>query len=103
MGIRSRNHTDSGAHMRKFLARKEEGGATAIEYALIAALIGIIIIGGLTAAGLSVSATFNTVTAALPLTSTSGGGVAGGGASAGGAFGSGGSAGSGIGGAMFGP
>ncbi len=39
--------------MTKFLARfaQDESGATAIEYGLIAALIGVAIIGGATAVG----------------------------------------------------
>ncbi len=89
--------------MSKFQVRKAERGATALEYGLIAALIGIIIIGGVTAAGLSVSVTFNTVTAAVGFGSTSGGGVAGGGSSDAGGLGGGASGGSGLGGSMFGP
>lgn len=77
-------------------------GATALEYALIAALIGIVLIGAITLAGLSVSATYRTITAAMPMSAMQGSGV-GGGASAGGGLGSGASAGSGIGGAFFGP
>jgi pilus assembly protein Flp/PilA len=39
--------------MSKFVSRflKNESGATAIEYGLIAALIAVVIIGGLTAVG----------------------------------------------------
>jgi len=40
---------------------RHEGGATAIEYGLIAALIAVVIIGAVTAVGTSLSATFNTV------------------------------------------
>ncbi|MBU1287456.1 MAG: Flp family type IVb pilin [Alphaproteobacteria bacterium] len=40
---------------------KDESGATAIEYGLIAALIAVAIIGGVTALGNSANATFNTV------------------------------------------
>ena len=39
----------------------DENGATAIEYGLIAALIAVAIIGGVTAVGTKLSATFNTV------------------------------------------
>lgn len=40
---------------------KNEKGATAIEYGLIAALIAVVIIGGLTNLGNKTGATFNTV------------------------------------------
>ena len=44
---------------------KDEAGATAIEYGLIAALIAVVIIGGVTAVGTSLSASFNTVSGKL--------------------------------------
>lgn len=40
---------------------KDESGATAIEYGLIAALIAVAIIGGVTALGTNASSTFNKV------------------------------------------
>jgi pilus assembly protein Flp/PilA len=40
---------------------KDESGATAIEYGLIAALIAVAIIGGVSALGTSANATFTTV------------------------------------------
>ena len=40
---------------------KDESGATAIEYGLIAALIAVAIIGGVTALGKNAGATFNKV------------------------------------------
>ncbi len=40
---------------------KDESGATAIEYGLIAALIAVAIIGGVTALGTSTNDTFNAV------------------------------------------
>lgn len=40
---------------------KDEDGATAIEYGLIAALIGVAIIGAVRAVGTSLSTTFSTV------------------------------------------
>ncbi|MBI1398595.1 MAG: Flp family type IVb pilin [Hyphomonas sp.] len=40
---------------------KDESGATAIEYGLIAALIAVAIIGGVTALGTQTGNTFNTV------------------------------------------
>jgi len=40
---------------------KDQSGATAIEYGLIAALIAVAIIGGVTALGTNASDTFNAV------------------------------------------
>jgi len=40
---------------------KNESGATAIEYGLIAALIAVVIIGAVTVVGTSLSTTFTTV------------------------------------------
>ncbi|MEQ8967932.1 MAG: Flp family type IVb pilin [Azospirillaceae bacterium] len=48
---------------KRFL--KDESGATAIEYALIAALIAIAIIGGLQALSTQLNTTFGTVESAL--------------------------------------
>ncbi|MEO0548572.1 MAG: Flp family type IVb pilin [Pseudomonadota bacterium] len=45
--------------MRKFF--KNESGATAIEYGLIAALIAVAVIGAVTTLGSNTSTTFNTV------------------------------------------
>jgi pilus assembly protein Flp/PilA len=49
--------------MSKFAKRflKDESGATAIEYGLIAALIAVVIIGGLTALGSQLNTTFTSV------------------------------------------
>jgi pilus assembly protein Flp/PilA len=44
---------------------KDESGATAIEYGLIAALIAVVIIGGVTAVGTSLSTTFNNLSTSL--------------------------------------
>ncbi len=44
---------------------KNEEGATAIEYGLIASLIAVVIIGVLTTLGTSLSAKFQTIAAAL--------------------------------------
>ena len=44
---------------------KDESGATAIEYGLIAALIAVAIIGGVSAVGTKVGATMNTVSESL--------------------------------------
>ncbi len=51
---------------------KDEDGATAIEYGLIAALVSVAAIGALTAMGDSLSTMFNTVSTALS-TAVSGG------------------------------
>ncbi len=45
---------------------RDERGATAIEYALIGALLSIAIIGGATAIGGSLIGTFTTVAAGFP-------------------------------------
>ena len=44
---------------------QDEGGATAIEYGLIAALISVVIIGAITAVGTQTSTTFNTISTAI--------------------------------------
>jgi pilus assembly protein Flp/PilA len=44
---------------------RDEGGATAIEYGLIAALIAVVIIGAVTVVGTSLSTTFTTVSGSL--------------------------------------
>jgi pilus assembly protein Flp/PilA len=44
---------------------KNEDGATAIEYGLIAALIALAIIGAITAVGTNLSTVFNTVSTSL--------------------------------------
>jgi pilus assembly protein Flp/PilA len=53
--------------MSKLVARfvKDESGATAIEYGLIAALIAIAIIGAARAVGVSLQTTFHSVGTAL--------------------------------------
>ena len=53
--------------MIDFLKRlgRDETGATAIEYGLIAALIAVAIITGATAVGTNLSGTFNTVAGKL--------------------------------------
>lgn len=47
------------ARLRKFLSN--ESGATAIEYGLLAGLIAVVIIGGVTLAGDNLSTVFNTI------------------------------------------
>ncbi len=51
----------------KLVARfmKDESGATAIEYGLIAALIAVAIIGAVGALGSNVAATFSTIASAM--------------------------------------
>ena len=53
--------------MRKtiFAFLKNESGATAIEYGLIAALIAVVIITGVTAVGTKLSATFTSLSTTL--------------------------------------
>ena len=53
--------------MSKFVTKflKDESGATAIEYGLIAALIAVVIIGGATTLGTNVGAAFNKVGTAV--------------------------------------
>jgi pilus assembly protein Flp/PilA len=53
--------------MSKLVARfiREEEGATAIEYGLIAALISVVIILALTAIGSQLNATFNSIATSL--------------------------------------
>ena len=52
--------------MKKFMRfLKDDEGVTAIEYGLIAALIAVIIIAGVTTTGLNVLATFNSVAASM--------------------------------------
>ena len=53
--------------MRNLVARfvKDESGATAIEYGLIAAGISVVIIGAVQSIGVSVKGAFETIAAAL--------------------------------------
>ena len=44
---------------------KSKNGATAIEYGLIAALIGVVIISAVTALGTSIQGQFNTISTAI--------------------------------------
>jgi pilus assembly protein Flp/PilA len=44
---------------------RDESGATAIEYGLIAALIAVVIITGVTAVGSNLSTTFNSLSTSL--------------------------------------
>jgi pilus assembly protein Flp/PilA len=49
--------------LQKFF--KDQTGATAIEYGLIAALIAVVIITAVTAVGTSLSSTFNTISGSV--------------------------------------
>jgi pilus assembly protein Flp/PilA len=53
--------------MKKFLAKfaKDESGATAIEYGLIAAGISVVIVGAIELAGPALEATWDEIAAAL--------------------------------------
>jgi pilus assembly protein Flp/PilA len=53
--------------MSRFITKfvKDESGATAIEYGLIAALISVVIIGAITTVGGNLTAVFAAVAAAL--------------------------------------
>jgi pilus assembly protein Flp/PilA len=53
--------------MRNFMTKllKDESGATAIEYGLIAALIAVVIIGAVTTVGTNLSAKFTAIATAL--------------------------------------
>ena len=49
--------------LKKFL--RDESGATAVEYGLIAGLIAVVIIGAVTSVGTSLTAKFTAIAAAL--------------------------------------
>jgi pilus assembly protein Flp/PilA len=53
--------------MKKFLSRfvKDESGATAIEYGLIAAGIAVVIIGAVQAAGTALNTTWTTISTSV--------------------------------------
>jgi pilus assembly protein Flp/PilA len=63
--VRGTHHVEANMFhwARTFL--RDESGATAIEYGLIAALIAVAIIAGATAVGGSLSGTFNTISTSL--------------------------------------
>ncbi len=56
--------------MKKLLVRllREESGATAIEYGLIATLIAVALIVGATAVGTSLNGVFNTISTKMSVT-----------------------------------
>ena len=53
--------------MSKFVTRflKDESGATAIEYGLIAALVAVVLVTALTAVGTNLTAVFTTISSKL--------------------------------------
>ena len=53
--------------MSNFMTRflKDESGATAIEYGLIAALIAVVLVGALTALGENLTASFEAISTAV--------------------------------------
>jgi pilus assembly protein Flp/PilA len=57
------SHAEWEPKMKKFLnkIRKDESGATAIEYGLIAALIAVVLIGSLGALGNNMGSRFNQI------------------------------------------
>ncbi|WP_396595142.1 Flp family type IVb pilin [Brevundimonas sp. R86498] len=65
--------------MTKFITKfvKDESGATAIEYGLIAALIAVVIIGAVQILGTNISTAFTTVSTAVGGTGGTGGGTGG--------------------------
>lgn len=65
--------------MTKFITKfvKDELGATAIEYGLIAALIAVVIIGAVQILGTNISTAFTTVSTAVGGTGGTGGGTGG--------------------------
>jgi pilus assembly protein Flp/PilA len=56
------------ASLSSFLARfyRDNSGTTAIEYALIASLIAVVVVTSVTALGTKLTGTFGTVVAAIP-------------------------------------
>jgi pilus assembly protein Flp/PilA len=54
--------------LSKFISKfcKDESGATAIEYGLIAALVAVVLVSALGAMGTKLSATFNSISGHLP-------------------------------------
>ncbi|PZQ59530.1 MAG: Flp family type IVb pilin [Phenylobacterium zucineum] len=58
--------------MTKFVTRflKDESGATAIEYGLIAALIAVVLVGALSAVGTSLGSAFNKISTEVDTATT---------------------------------
>ncbi len=60
--------------MTQFFSRfvRNESGATAVEYGLIAALIAVVIIGGATAVGTTLNAKFHAISTSVGATAAKG-------------------------------
>ncbi len=54
------------SHLKAAQIARDERGVTALEYAMIAALIAVVIVGAVTALGTRISGTFTNITAAMP-------------------------------------
>ena len=56
-----------GGHIMKRIQTfiNDETGATALEYGMLAALIGAVILGGVTTLGLTISNTFNNIASSM--------------------------------------
>ena len=60
------NNQDRRTTMRNFIRfMKQEDGATAIEYGLIASLVSVVIVAALTTLGSGLTTTFGSIAAAL--------------------------------------
>jgi len=71
MGVSSRWEFRTMSFLTRFL--RDEEGATAIEYGLIAALISVAIIAALTSLGDGLNSTFGSITSKLGSSTSSGG------------------------------
>ncbi len=56
------------SHLKAAQIAGDERGVTALEYAMIAALIGVVIITGVTALGTRLNTVFGNITTAVPAT-----------------------------------
>ena len=66
--LTSPNDRESGVHTMKLVTKafiRDEDGATAIEYGLIAALIAVVIIGALSTIGTNLNTAFTTIGTSL--------------------------------------
>ncbi len=56
------------SHLKAAQVARDERGVTALEYAMIAALIGLVIITGVTTLGTRLNTVFTHISAAIPAT-----------------------------------